>query len=311
MSTDIEEATTSSPGRGRVVDTAQYGLAAFLLVVGVVVLALFALWERRKGEDGFFPIRLFREPIFIAAVLIGLVYNFSSGVLLLSFSNLFQYADDLKGLALSLMQVPYLLAGVIAALVVGRMRGAGRISQRGAVLVGTIITVCGFALFAATAMARPSNVLFFLPALLVTGIGVIVPSIPYGGLFLQEADPKHYGAVSSSRTTVGQFWYALGLAGSTVLIDSLTRNAVGQKLGSSAVTELDQWSATGGKPSDPEVLKEAAFAFSGSFAVTMVVFAVVVAIAGVVAWALLKRFQHADPASTSDHHPPITPASAH
>ena len=38
MSTDIEEATTSSPGRGRVVDTAQYGLAAFLLVVGVVVL---------------------------------------------------------------------------------------------------------------------------------------------------------------------------------------------------------------------------------------------------------------------------------
>ena len=278
-------------------------LTVIPVVVGVVALALFAVWERRKGEDGFFPIRLFREPIFIAAILIGLVYNFSSGVLLLSFSNLFQYANDLKGLELSLMQVPYLLAGVIAALVVGRMRGAGRISQRGAVLIGTIITGSGFALFAVTAMARPSNVLAFLPALLVTGIGVIVPSIPYGGLFLQEADEKHYGAVSSSRTTVGQFWYALGLAGSTVIIDSLTRNAVGQKLGPSAVTELEQWSATGGKPSNSDVLKEAGFAFSGSFAVTMVVFGVVVVIAGVVAWVILRRCQHTDPPHTSDAHP--------
>ena len=46
-------------------------LTVIPVVVGVIVLALFALWERRKGEDGFFPIRLFREPIFIAAVLIG------------------------------------------------------------------------------------------------------------------------------------------------------------------------------------------------------------------------------------------------
>ena len=275
------------------------------VIVGVIILGLFGLWMRRKGEEGVFPIRLFREPIFIAAVLIGLVYNFSSGVLLLSFSDLFQYANDLKGLALSLIQLPYLLAGVIAALAVGRMRGAGRISQRGAVLYGTLIAVGGFVLFAVTAAARPSNVLFFLPALIVTGMGVIIPSIPYGGLFLQEADTKHYGAVSSSRTTVGQFWYALGLAGSTVLIDGLTRNAVGEKLGPSAATELKQWSATGGKPSDPSVLPDAAYAFSASFAVTMLVFATFVLLAGIVAWWLLKRFQHEDPHPSSDAHPAV------
>ena len=278
-------------------------LTVIPVIVGAVILALFALWERRQGESGFFPIRLFGEPVFIAAVLIGLIFNFSSGVLLLSFSNLFQYANDLKGLALSLIQVPYLLAGILAAFVVGRMRGAGRISQRGAVLLGTMLMLTGFVLFAVTALARPSNVLAFLPALLVTGAGVIIPGIPYGGLFLQEADPQHYGAVSSSRTTVGQFWYALGLAGSTVLIDTLTRNAVGSKLGAQAVTQLDQWSATGGKPSNPDVLKDAAFAFSSSFAVTMIVFAVVITVAGVVAWALLKRFQHVDPPHTVDAHP--------
>ncbi|MFM8773605.1 MAG: MFS transporter [Actinomycetota bacterium] len=284
-------------------------LTVIPVVVGVVVLALFALWMRKKGEDGVFPIRLFREPIFIAAVLIGLVFNFSNGVLLLSFSNLFQYANDLKGLSLSLMQVPFLLAGIVAALVVGRMRGAGRISQRGAVLVGTVVLIAGLALFAFTAIARPPNALVFLPALLVAGFGLIIPAIPYGGLFLQEADPKHYGAVSSSRTTVGQFWYALGLAGSTVLIDGLTRNAVANKLGPSAGTELEQWSASGGKPSNTSVLPDAAYAFSASFAVTMVVLAVLVAVAGVVAWLLLKRFQHADPPHTHDSHPPVEATS--
>ncbi len=290
------------------VSHATNGLTAPLTVipvlVGAAILGLFALWMRRKGEEGVFPIRLFREPIFIAAILVGLVFNFSSGVLLLSFSNLFQYANGLKGLSLSLMQVPYLLAGIIAALVVGRMRGAGRISQRGAVLSGALILVAGLALFAATALARPSNALLFLPALIIAGTGLIIPAIPYGGLFLQEADVKHYGAVSSSRTTVGQFWYALGLAGSTVLIDGLTRNAVSAKLGPSAGQELAQWSATGGTPSNSSLLPDAAYAFSSSFAVTMVVLAVTVTIAGFVAWLLLKRYQHADPPAAHDAHPP-------
>ena len=296
------------------VSHATHGITAPLTVIpvilGAIILALFALWERRKGEDGFFPIQLFREPIFIAAVLIGLVYNFSSGVLLLSFSNLFQYANDLKGLALSLIQVPYLLAGIVAALIVGRMRGAGRISQRGAVLIGTIILVAGFAVFSLTAIARPSNALVFLPALIIVGAGVIIPSIPYGGLFLQEADAKHYGVVSSSRTTVGQFWYALGLAGSTVLIDGITRNDVINKLGAPAATQLEQWSATGGTPSNPALLPDATHAYSAAFSLTMVVFGAVVLVAGIAAWRLLKRFQHEDPPSSSDGHPPVEPAQA-
>ena len=52
----------------------------------------------------------------------------------------------------------------------------------------------------------------------------------------------------------------IGLAGSTVLIDGLTRNSVSNKLGPSAGTELEQWSATGGKPSNSQLLPDAAYA---------------------------------------------------
>ena len=160
------------------------------------------------------------------------------------------------------MQLPYLIAAIIGALVVGRLRGSGKLTVRGTILIGTAITVVGFLLFAGTAMSRPSSPLLFIPALFIVGIGVVIPSIPYGGLILRTADPAHYGAVSSSRTTIGQFWYALGLAGSTVLIDTLTRNAVAAKLGSSSVSELNSWAASGTKPSNPDVLKDAAYAYA-------------------------------------------------
>ena len=82
------------------------------------------------------------------------------------------------------------------------------------------------------------------------------------------------------------------------------------KLGPSAGSELAQWSATGGKPTNSSVLPDAAYAFSASFAVTMVVLAVTVIVAGVAAWWLLKRFQHADPPHTSDAHPEVSTSVA-
>ena len=82
-----------------------------------------------------------------------------------------------------------------------------------------------------------------------------------------------------------------------------------EKLGPSGVQELNQFAASGGKPSDPSVLKDASFAFSSSFAVMMIVFAVLVAVCGVIAWWMLKRYQHADPPGASDAHPQNLPAS--
>lgn len=274
------------------------------VAVGIAFFVFFLLAERSKGEDGFFPVRLFRDPIFIAAILCGLVYNLTYGATLISFTNLFQYANDLSGIELSISQLPFLIAGIVGAIVTGKLRGAGRLTRRGALLAGTVICSAGFVLFAITASSDPSSVLSYLPALILAGAGITTSSIPYGGLIIEKADPKHYGAVSSSRLTIGQFWFALGLAGSTVIIDTITRSKVTEKLGGSATAALEKFSASGQEPSSPNLLKEAAPAYADAFATMMIVLAIVTVIAGLTSYLLIRKYGQGEEKDTL---PPTAP----
>ena len=256
---------------------------------GLILLVAFYFWERRAGDRAFFPIGLFRWPIFIAAVLIGLTYNLAYGASLLSFTNLFQYKLNLTDTRLALSQLPFLVAGIVAALVVGKLRGAGRMSRRGAVLWGSIVTGLGFAAFAVAGYAEAESYLMYLPGLILVGIGAIVVALPYGNMFLQSADPAHYGAVSSSRTTVGQFWYSLGLAGSTVLIDGITRRDVQDQLGGQSAEQIREWAVSGGKvPAPAKVLDVAGNIYPHAFGTAMVVVGVVCLLGGIGAFVIMK-----------------------
>lgn len=258
-------------------------------LVGVILLVAFYIRERRAGESAFFPIGLFRWPIFIAAVLIGLVYNLAYGASLLSFTNLFQYTLDYTDTRLALSQLPFLVAGIVAALVVGKIRGSGRMTRRGAVLSGTIVTGLGFAAFATAGIGEARSYLLYLPGLILVGVGVIVVALPYGNMFLQSADPKHYGAVSSSRTTVGQFWYSLGLAGSTVLIDVVTRRDVQDQLGGQSSDEIREWAVSGGKvPAPADVLDVAGSVYPQAFGIGMAVVGAVCVVAGAAAYIIMR-----------------------
>lgn len=258
-------------------------------LAGVILLVAFYVRERRAGDSAFFPIRLFRWPIFIAAVLIGLVYNLAYGASLLSFTNLFQYTLDFTDTRLALSQLPFLIAGIVAALVVGKIRGSGRMTRRGAVAWGTSITGLGFAAFAIAGIGGAASYLSYLPGLILVGVGVIVVALPYGNMVLQSADPKHYGAVSSSRTTIGQFWYSLGLAGSTVLIDGITRRDVQDQLGGQSAEEIREWAVSGGKiPAPAEVVNVAGSAYPHAFGLSMAVIGGICVIAGIGAYVIMR-----------------------
>lgn len=265
-------------------------------LVGVILLVAFYFWERHAGDSAFFPIGLLKWPIFIAAVLIGLVYNLAYGASLLSFTNLFQYKLQLTDTRLALSQLPFLIAGIVAALVVGKIRGAGKLTRRGAVLWGTIVTGLGFTAFTIAGYGEAESYLMYLPGLILVGVGVIVVALPYGNMFLQSADPKHYGAVSSSRTTVGQFWYSLGLAGSTVLIDAITRRDVQDRLGGQSADQLKDWAVSGGTtPAPADVLDVAGGIYPGAFGTAMAVVGAICVLAGLGAYVIMRVNMRAHP----------------
>lgn len=249
-------------------------LTVIPVISGIVLFVLFYLREKKDNNRRFFPVALLKSPLFLAAIGVGFLYNFSTGMGLLSFSNLFQYQLNLKGLDLSLAQIPYLLVVIPVALIVGKILSKNIMTRQMATFVGGIIAVIASVMFISTALSNPKSVVEYLPALIVLGTAAAVPAVPYGGMILQEADPQHYGVVSSSRTTIGQFWYSIGLAVSTIIVDTMARNVVTEKLGASAESELSNWYASGGTPANSSVLPTALEGFVQGFVLLMVVYAV-------------------------------------
>ena len=124
-------------------------------------------------------------------------------------------------------------AGIGAGLVTGRLMSKG-LTNRMATLVGGITAAVGFMCLAVGHDA--TGLLGFLPGLVLVGAGVVIACVPFGNLILLEAPPEHLGPVSSSRTTVGQFFYTIGFSISAVTIDRLTTGGVASRTMLSVMT---------------------------------------------------------------------------
>ena len=103
--------------------------------VGIVLLVVWFIWESHN-ENRFFPVSLFKNPVFLAAIAAGFIYNFGNAVVFLQMTNLWQYINGLKTLEVSLWQLPLLITGIVIGLLTGRADVAGRLSAKGALLLG-------------------------------------------------------------------------------------------------------------------------------------------------------------------------------
>ena len=270
------------------------------ILVGTLLLIGFFVAEARN-DNRFFPVSLFRDPIFLAALFVGLAYNFTNAVSFLQTTNLWQYATGLKTSEVSVWQLPMLLAGILAAMVFGRLMLRG-LSARAVVVIGSTSLVLGFAYLAAFHSA--TSLLAFAPGLILAGAGVIVLSLPFGTLIISEAPPRYFGPVTSSRTTIGQFFYSMGLALSTVIVDRLTRGGVVEKLeaagaspsktgqGLDAVTAYARNSTQPEDPLGKQALADAIGSYGTGYAVAMLLAAAVTVVCGIAAFVLLGRGNH-------------------
>lgn len=267
------------------------------LLAGLLLFLGFVVWERRY-EHHFFPVEIIKHPGFLAAVCAGLIYNFTNAIVFLQLANLWQYVVKLTTLKVSMWQLPFLFAGILGALVFGRLMKRG-LTNRSVVLVSGLMTGAGFV---ALYLARNGTTLAaFLPGAILAGSGCLVASLPYGNLIIEEAPPEYYGPVTSSRTTFGQFFYAAGLALGTVMVDRLTSGGTVDRLEAAGVppseigTAMGSVTAFASEGTQPttslgqNALAAAAPSYVDAFGTTMLVTAAVVVLAGVVGWLLLGR----------------------
>lgn len=284
------------------------------IAIGLVLLIIWFVYEARN-ENRFFPVSLFKNPVFLAAILAGFIYNFGNSIAFLQLTNLWQYVNGLKTLEVSLWQLPLLLAGIIAGLLTGRLMSSGKLSARAVLLLGGVVSAAGLVLLALTHSSK--SFWLFFPGEFLVGAGVVIAAVPYGSLILKEAPAKYFGPVSSSRLTFGQFFYAIGFAASTIVIDKLTIGGTTAKLEAAGVpatqvgTGLDAVTTYAAQSTAPttslgkEALADATASYGLAFATMMYITAALVLIAGVVGYVLLKRAgDHADdPTPESIKHP--------
>ena len=266
--------------------------------VGIVLLIAWTVWEARN-PNRFFPVSLLKNPVFLAAMVAGFIYNFGNAVVFLQLTNLWQYVNGLKTLEVSLWQLPLLLAGIIAGLLTGRLMSAGKLKARVVLLLGGFVTAAGLVLLALTHSS--TSFWLFLPGEFLVGAGVVIAAVPYGSLVLQEAPAKYFGPVSSSRLTIGQFFYALGFAASTIVIDKLTFGGTTAKLEAAGVpatqvgTGLDAVTTYAAQSTAPttslgkEALADATASYGAAFATMMLITAALVVVAGLFGFWLLRR----------------------
>ncbi len=282
--------------------------------VGLVLLIVWFVYEARN-ENRFFPVSLFKNPVFLAAILAGFIYNFGNSIAFLQLTNLWQYVNGLKTLEVSMWQLPLLIAGIIAGLLTGRLMSSGKLSARAVLLLGGVVSAVGMVMLALT--HGGTSFWIFFPGEFLVGAGVVIAAVPYGSLILKEAPAKYFGPVSSSRLTFGQFFYAIGFAASTIVIDKLTIGGTTAKLEAAGVpatqvgTGLDAVTTYAAQSTAPttslgkEALADATASYGLAFATMMYITAALVLIAGVVGYVLLKRAgAHADdPTPESIKHP--------
>ncbi|MFM7147910.1 MAG: MFS transporter [Actinomycetales bacterium] len=288
--------------------------------VGIALLIVWVIWESRDDKR-FFPVKILKNPIFLAAIVAGFVYNFGNAVAFLQLTNLWQYVNGLKTLQVAMWQLPLLLAGIVAGLVTGRLMSSGKLSARAVLLLGGVVSAVGMVLLALTHTGK--SLWTFLPGEFLVGAGVVIAAVPYGSLILKEAPAKYFGPVSSSRLTFGQFFYAIGFAASTIVIDKLTLGGTVAKLEAAGVpatqvgTGLDAVTTYAAQSTAPttsvgkEALADATVSYGGAFATMMYITAVLMLLGGLLGYVLLRRAgKHADDETVESVKHPVPSTSS-
>ena len=273
-------------------------LVAWALVAGGgLLLVAWVMVELRRHAPAF-PVRLFRSRHFVAAVFVGLFVNGACAVTVISLSDYLQYVKQDSVFAATFGLQPFYLIGAAAWFFAGRRLSAGR-SPRRVIALNALVAAAGFV--ALLPLQQTSAYWVILPGSLLVGYGVNAAMTAQAQVIVDAAPADAYGAVTSSRLTIGELGYSLGMILTTLLLSRVTASGIVHGLteqgmsGQEAYATLAALDASllSGQPPAVEnasdVLRVTASAFDAAFDLRMAIGAAVMVATAAAAWLLMRE----------------------
>ena len=263
------------------------------VIIALISLAAFGIRENRTTSP-VFPIKLLTHPAFLGAVVMGIFWNMASASMSQMLPNMWQYVTHIPAALLGAASLPMSAAGIIGSVLAGIFLGKGS-KPRTTATVGYALMVVGFLTY--LFLSPTSGYFMFLPGMIIAAVGWMMNATSQGNLFITLAPAKFYGPVTSSKLAVGQFGYALGLTGSTVMVSMFTLAGV-SKATKGAVAGDSNWDAITSYLSSGSTTNSALSVFNAAattgiytsaFVTTITIVAVVTALAGALMYILLKN----------------------
>lgn len=177
------------------------------LVVGVLALAGFALWEKRSVHP-MVPLELFRDRRFSGTSFSIVLLSFTAGGLLLALTQYLQFVLGYSPLKAGLALIPYAVAATI-------FNGLGatlgkKIPDRTLIVTGLTVIAAAFGILAQVSDASGYGLL--IAGLLVMGVGGGLAGPAAYTLLMQAVPADHRGVGSAMNDTVQQTGAALSVA---------------------------------------------------------------------------------------------------
>ncbi len=199
-----------------------------LIIGGVVLLAVFVVWERFQAEP-LMPLSLFRDRNFAVANWIAAAISFGMLSLFLPIVIYLQSVRGFSALVAGLTFAPMSLTSMVVAPFAGRF--ADKVGGKYILLAGISLFTIGFGLV--TFVAGPDSTWFtFLVPAIIAGAGMGMTFAPMTTVAMRNISPQMSGAASGILNTTRQLGAAIGSA----VVGALLQNQLATTLHNQAVS---------------------------------------------------------------------------